>query len=510
MSVCSTQEIRAWEQNSVWFGVPTRLLMENAGSAVARTVFEHVKPPAEVLVFAGVGGKAGDGFVAARHLDSLGYTVKVFLVYRRENVQHPDAKENLEVLLNIGVPVIEDYNRWLDKVPEKTDVLIDALLGTGFKPPLREPYRTVIEKLNKIKAKLRVAIDVPSGVDADTGEADSAFKADVTVCMDCVKKGLLSRRAQTFSGKIVVAPIGIPRAAKLYVGPGDYRVFLPRYRESAHKGVHGRVMVVGGSSEFVGAPWLAALSSLYGGVDLVYLAAPAPVLSSSISPEIIPIKLHGERLVEAHVERLVNEIVSKRVHVLVLGPGAGRREETINFFCKLYEKLTHSEHVSLLGIVVDADALYSSAQCLGHLQEVGRRHNVILTPHLGELKRLLGREIADTLERRIEASKEAAKKTNSVVLLKGAIDVIASPNGKIKLNRTGTAQMTVGGTGDVLAGLVAAFLARGATPFYAAALAAFVNGLAGERVVKNVGRVTPMLLIEWLPRVQKELEESNI
>ncbi|HIC99349.1 MAG TPA: hypothetical protein EYP08_06915 [Pyrodictiaceae archaeon] len=138
-------------------------------------------------------------------------------------------------------------------------------------------------------------------------------------------------------------------------------------------------MVVGGSSEFVGAPWLAALSSLYGGVDLVYLAAPAPVLSSSISPEIIPIKLHGERLVEAHVERLVNEIVSKRVHVLVLGPGAGRREETINFFCNLYEKLTHLEHVSLLGIVVDADALYSSAQCLGHLQEVGRRYNVILT-----------------------------------------------------------------------------------------------------------------------------------
>jgi len=145
MSVCSTQEIRAWEQNSVWFGVPTRLLMENAGSAVARTVFEHVKPPAEVLVFAGVGGKAGDGFVAARHLDSLGYTVKVFLVYRRENVQHPDAKENLEVLLNIGVPVVEDYNRWLDSVPEKTDVLIDALLGTGFKPPLREPYRTNLE-----------------------------------------------------------------------------------------------------------------------------------------------------------------------------------------------------------------------------------------------------------------------------------------------------------------------------------------------------------------------------
>ena len=510
MNVCSVREIRAWEQNSVWFGVSTRLLMENAGSTVARIVHEHVKPPAEVLVFAGVGGKAGDGFVAARHLDSLGYTVKVFLVYRREYVQHLDAKENLDILFNIGVQVIEDYNRWLDKVPEETDVLIDALLGTGFKPPLREPYRTIIEKLNKIRAKLRVAIDVPSGVDADTGEADNAFKADVTVSMDCVKKGLLNRQAQTFSGKVVVAPIGIPRAAKLYVGPGDYRMFLPRYKEGAHKGAHGRVMVVGGSLEFVGAPWLAALSSLYGGVDLVYLAAPTPVLSNIISPEIIPIRLHGERLVEAHVEKLVNEIISKRVHVLVLGPGAGRCKETINFFCKLYKELTYMEHVSLRGIVIDADALHSSAQCLEYLQEISKRYNVILTPHIGELRKLLGREIPDTLEQRVEASKEVAKKTNSIVLLKGAIDVIVSPNGQIKLNRTGTPQMTVGGTGDVLAGLVAAYLARGATPFYAAALAAFVNGLAGERVAKNVGRVTPMLLVEWLPRVQKELEESNI
>jgi len=509
MNVCSTQEIRAWEQNSVWFGVPTRLLMENAGNAVARAVYERVKPPAEVLVFAGVGGKAGDGFVAARHLDSLGYTVKVFLVYRKENIRHSDARENLKTLLSTGIPVVEDYSRWIDKIPEETDVLIDALLGTGFKPPLREPYRTIINKLNKIKAKLKVAIDVPSGVDADTGVVDGAFKADVTVSMDCAKKGLLDGQAQEFVGKVIVAPIGIPRAAKVYVGPGDYRVFSPRYREGAHKGVHGRVMVVGGSSEFVGAPWLAALSSLYAGVDLVYLAAPTPVLSNIINPEIIPVRLSGERLVEAHVEKLISEINAKRIHVLVLGPGAGRHEETVNFFCKLYEELVRIEYTSLRGIVVDADALYSCALCPEQLQRVSKRYDIVLTPHLGELRRLLGREIPDILEHRIEASREAAKKINAVVLAKGAIDVIVSPNGQIKLNRTGSPQMTVGGTGDVLAGLVAAFLARGANAFYAAALAAFINGLAGERVVSDIGRVTPMLLIEWLPRILKELEESN-
>ena len=509
MNICSTQEVRAWEQNSVWLGVPTKLLMENAGSAVARTVYERIKPPAKVLIFAGVGGKAGDGFVAARHLDSFGYIVKVLLVYRKENIRHPDAKENLKTLFNIGVPVVEDYSRWIDEIPEETDVLIDALLGTGFKPPLREPYRTIIDKLNKIKAKLKVAIDVPSGVDGDTGAVDVAFKADVTVSMDCVKKGLLGKQAQGFVGEIVVASIGIPRAAKVYVGPGDYRVFSPRYREGAHKGVHGRVMVVGGSLEFVGAPWLAALSSLYAGVDLAYLAAPTPVLSNIISPEIIPVRLYGERLVETHVEKLISEINTKRVHALVLGPGAGRHEETVNFFCKLFEELARVEHASLRGIVVDADALYSCTLCREQLQRVGKRYEVVLTPHLGELRRLLEREIPNTLEHRIEASREAAKKINAVVLAKGAIDVIVSPNGQMKLNKTGSPQMTVGGTGDVLAGLVAAFLARGASAFYAAALAAFINGLAGERVASSIGRVTPMLLIEWLPRTLKELEESN-
>jgi len=509
MNICSTQEIRAWEQNSVWFGVPTKLLMENAGNAVARIVYERVKPPAEVLVFAGVGGKAGDGFVVARHLDALGYKVKVFLVYRKENIQHPDAKENLKILLNTGVPIVEDYSRWLNEIPEETDVLIDALLGTGFKPPLREPYRTIIDKLNKVRAKLKVAIDVPSGVDADTGFVDDAFKADITVSMDCIKRGLLSSQAQEFTGRVVVAPIGIPRAAKIYVGPGDYRVFLPRYRREAHKGVHGRVMVVGGSSEFVGAPWLTALSSLYVGVDLVYLAAPTPVLSTIISPEIIPVKLNGERLTKAHVEKLVSEIGSKRVHVLVLGPGAGRHNETAYFFCRLYEELVRIEHISLRGIVVDADALHAYTLCPEYLQRASKRYNVVLTPHLGELRRLLGREIPDTLEHRIESSKEVARKTGATVLLKGAVDVIASPNGQIKLNRTGNPQMTVGGTGDVLAGLVAAFLARGASALYAAALAAFINGLAGERLANAIGRVTPMLLIEWLPRVLKELEESN-
>ncbi len=494
-ATCTTQEMRAWEINSQSLGVPTRLLMENAGAAVARVVAEQ--RPKSVSIVAGTGGKAGDGFVAARHLAAMGINVRVYLVYRRENIKHPDAVDALRALEASGVEVNEDYWRWgcssdwLD-----ADIIIDAMLGTGLRGEVRSPYREIINQLNAAGAT-RVAIDVPSGLDPDTGRVHgAAVKAHLTVTMHCVKRGLVEGEGPRYAGRIIVANIGLPRDAWLYIGPGDLEVLAPRRREWARKGEAGRVLVVGGSAEFHGAPWIAALAAFYAGADLVYLAAPEPVFATIHSPEVIPVRLQGQRLRINHVEEL--EAHLERVDAVLVGPGLGLHPETSVAARLIVKKAVEKGKI----IVIDADALKAlkngetprdTIEGLGGLG--------ILTPHAGEASLLLGGVKLETLEDRVAVAQRIAEMLDAHVILKGRVDVVAHPDGSYRLNRTGTPDMTAGGTGDVLAGVTAGLAAETRDAKRASILAPYVTGLAGEKAVEEWGRAAPTLLIREVSRI---------
>ena len=495
-SRCTTREMRAWEVNSAALGVPTRLLMENAGASVARFVYEEYKPR-RVHIVAGTGGKAGDGFVAARHLAAYGVEVRVYLVHRRQLVHHPDAIDALRALEASGVDVHEDYWRWGEgKDWLNADVVIDALLGTGVRGEVRRPYSDVIEALNESGAKI-VSIDVPSGIDPDTGRVlGVAVKADATITMHCVKRGLVEGEGAKHAGRVIIANIGVPRDAWLYIGPGDLEVYTPRRREWARKGEAGRVLVVGGSAEFYGAPWIASLAAFYSGADLVYLAAPEPVFSTIYSPEVIPVKLGGQRLRISHVEEL--EPYLDRADAVLVGPGIGLHRETLVAARLITKKAIEKGKI----VVIDADGLKALASHETQRDRIDALNGAaVLTPHLGEASLLLGERIGDSLEARIDAAQKLSRKFEAYVVLKGRVDVVAFPDGGYRLNRSGTPDMTAGGTGDVLAGVAVGLAAQARSPKIAAILAPYVTGLAGERSVEEYGRAAPTLLLREVSRI---------
>jgi hydroxyethylthiazole kinase-like uncharacterized protein yjeF len=494
----SVLETRIVEMNTVGMGIPLIRLMEAAGKSVADTITSRITPKeaGSVVVLMGRGGNGGDSLVAARYLDSRGYSVTVVPAYRPELISSPDTRANYEIVSRIGTIRIMMPG---DTSPLKdAGVIVDGLLGTGVRGELREPIKSMVEEANNSKAKLRVAIDTPTGVDPDTGEIHGlAFKADVTVTFHDVKKGLL--KAKYYTGEIIVANIGIPREAAIYVGPGDVAYRLPGRPRDAHKGSSGRVVIVGGSYSYTGAPSLAGLAALKAGVDLSFIITPEPVRSiiASYSPELITIPYAAKNLSLDVLEEVEKQIESLRPHVVVVGPGLGRRPETLEAARKLLSWLIEKEYY----IVIDADALKSFK-----IGEISFNGKAILTPHRGEFSTLTGVKLTGDPREDTNIVKDAAGKLKAVILLKAPIDII-SDGSRFKLNRTGNPYMAIGGTGDVLTGITAAFLARTRDPFTAAYIAAYVNGLAGDLLLHRGEHVSPTNIIGILDKVlSKPLE----
>lgn len=492
MRTLSSDEVRAADINSVFWGVSTRLLMENAGAGVARVIKELTSgKPCSVAVVAGTGGKAGDSFVAARHLAGEDYEVHVYLVSKL--VRHEDARENLEILKNQHNVLIRDYKpgTYLDY-----DVVIDGLLGIGVRGAPKDIYADAIRAINSSRG-VKVAIDVPSGLDPDTGEVPGdVVRADVTATLVAPKPGLL--KTPDVVGKLIIINIGLPPNALRVVGPGDVEVWFKRKDVKAKKGDGGRILVITGSKEFVGAPWLTALGAWAAGADLVYLAAPEYVLKSRFSPEIIGLPLEGDYLTKDSVKEVMGVI--KKADVVVSGPGLSVREE-IREFVKALLAVTREVRKPL---VLDADALkLASGEDFTGIEAV-------MTPHLGEAAALIGVEPGlliseDTVETRISVAKNIVERYKATVILKGYVDVIMSPEGDFKIRSgVGHQDMSCGGTGDVLTGLVATSLARAKNPFRAASIATFVNAVAGELAYLVDGRSSPTNILKYIPQVLKD------
>jgi len=488
----TSREMKAIEMNAEYLGVSKLQMMENAGAAVAREIAQRFSPNTTgVAVYAGIGGNGGDGFVAARHLAAMGFDVVVVLVGRPEEISNEAARTNWRALASMSESVKVEVAHDSSQIPElKADVLIDALLGTGAKGALRPPILQAVQTLNRAEG-FKISVDVPTGVEPDTGAVgNTAFRADLTITFHREKRGL--SEAGAYVGELKVAGIGVPREAESHVGPGD--VFLARVLRAtgSHKGDFGRLLVVGGSDVFSGAPALVALAALRTGVDLVYVAAPRETAHdiSSIPPDLITLKLDGKHLNPSNLPQLREYV--KRADAVVVGPGLGLHNETI----EAVEALLDLAEESRKPLLLDADGLKAFAK-------LGKRLLVplVFTPHTGEYQILTGERPPTALHEKVEHVRQRASKLDATILLKGHVDVI-SDGRRTKLNLTGNPGMTVGGTGDVLAGIIGGLMAQGIDTFTAAAAGAFVNGAAGDFVADDIGyHMTASDLIERIPRV---------
>ncbi len=487
----TSREMRALEINAGYFGVPRLLLMENAGHAVASEVASRFKPTKSVAIFCGLGGNGGDGFVAARHLLSLGFKVIVIIAGKVRDITDASTQANWEALqfLRDAIIVHEIYDSSL--IPKiDADIIIDALLGTGTKGTLRPPIVQLVKHINGTEA-YRVAVDVPTGIDSDTGEVlGEAVKANLTITFHKTKTGL--EKAKKHVGSLIVKDIGLPEEFEKLAGPGDVlAVTRPRPSES-HKGDFGRLLIIGGSETYSGAPALVALAALRTGVDLVYVAAPEKTAQalSSMSPDLITVKLEGGRLNERNLSDLKAYV--ERVDAVAFGPGLGLHAETR----RTVKEVVNIVEAAGKPLLLDADALKAFADCKRKLKVP-----MVLTPHPGEYAVLTGSRLAEGLQAKVSEVQKTAAGLGAVILLKGAVDVV-SDGRRVKLNYTGNPSMTVGGTGDVLSGIVAAFLAQRVEPFEAAVAGAFVNGAAGDFVFEETGpHMVATDLITWIPQI---------
>jgi NAD(P)H-hydrate epimerase len=456
----TARRMAAVDANAAALGVPRKQLMESSGHAVARVV-RDVAPgdDAEVAIVAGRGNNGGDAFVAARFLD--GFDVQVSLLGRPETISTGIARENWDALVDAEYDTrIVGDSRDLDL--GRPDVVVDAMLGTGVTGALREPEASAARAIDALDATV-VAVDVPSGVDADTGTAAGvAVDADHVVTFHDEKPGLANLDAT-----VHVADIGIPAAAETFAGPGDL-LSLGRDPQS-HKGDHGEVLVVGGGP-YTGAPALSAQAALRAGADLVRVACPRSVAREiqGYSENLIVLPFEGETLAPDHVDALVDR--ANDHDVVVFGPGLGSATETLSAveaFLAAYDGRA----------VVDADALQV-------VPDVDTEATLVCTPHQGELRKMGGSTAEAWRERRTLVAAFAGD-LGHTLLVKGAYDVVADGH-ETRVNRTGNPGMTVGGTGDVLAGVTGALLCT-QEPLDAATIGAYVNGRAGDLVVGERG-----------------------
>ncbi|BFI76379.1 NAD(P)H-hydrate dehydratase [Sulfurisphaera ohwakuensis] len=484
-----TKRMRAIEINSEALGIPTLLLMENAGRSVKDEILARIKPN-NAVIFVGHGGKGGDGLVTARHLAGEGVKVKVIIL--GEN-KHRDAVFNYNAILDMDYSIEINEIKDLEELkPVEADVLVDAMLGTGFRGKPREPFATAIRVFNESKG-FKVSIDLPSGIDADTGEAPGEYvKPDLVVTFHDMKKGLLR-----YNFNVIVKKIGIPPEAEIYVGPGDVVASIKKRDYKSKKGDNGRVLVIGGSYTFTGAPTLSALAALRTGADLVYVASSEDTakIIAGYSPDLITIKLSGKNISPNNLEELKPWI--DRADSVIIGPGMGLSEETIEASKMIVNYLMEKNKPA----VIDADALKA-------ISGYKLYPNAVITPHAGEFKIFFKEETEKDIRKRITQVVAKAKECNCVVLLKGYVDII-SDGMEFRLNKTGNPGMTVGGTGDTLTGIVGTFLAQKLSPFDAAAIGVFVNSLSGTLAYSELGpHITPSDILNKIPIVLNDPIES--
>lgn len=508
MKLLSTAQMRALDRHAIDdLGIPGIVLMEHAGEAVVEVargmVYDHHGP---VVVLCGKGNNGGDGLVVARLLHDEGFPVRVVLPFVPDTLS-PDARLMFDRAMERGVPITETI---ADIELAEAGVVVDALLGTGVTGPVYGVLAELITRTNALRAGRGVlAVDLPSGVDADSGQVPGvAIQAAVTVTLAAPKPCLVLYPAAALAGRWSVAEIGFPPdvvAAWSAVGEIPERAqaasWLPKRPLTAYKGSVGTALLIAGSFGMTGAAAMAATAAYRSGVGLVRLALPASLVATlnATLTEVVfrPMPaIAAGTLGFAAVARLLGE--ADQVQATLIGPGLSRHPGTQNAVRRLVAAWPGS-------LVVDADALTAMAGHDAHWQ--ARKAPTVITPHPGEMARLLGEPTSALEQNRLATAVAAARRFNAVTVFKGTPAVIASPDGRAFVNPTGTPVLAVAGTGDVLAGTITALIAQGVAPLDAAVLGTYAGGRAAEMLTAEMGMhgITALDLLESLPYAFREL-----
>ena len=493
MKVVTTQQMREIDQQTIeQIGIPGAVLMEHAGTAVVRAIHQHFPECQRIAVIVGKGNNGGDGLVVARQLAHAGQPIQILLVSPPESFAG-DALTNLQIAQNLDLPITlilsEDELELAKSQIAAADLIVDSIFGTGLRGGVRGFIGDIIRCINETGEPV-VAIDLPSGLAADTGIAEGAcIQATYTVTMGLPKRGNLIHPGATFTGKLDVADIGFPSsvidAQDIQINwtqPSDAARILPSRPTHSHKGTYGRVFVAAASTGMTGAAALTSAGALRVGAGLVTLGVPKslnPILEVKFTEGMtLPLPETAEGSLALEAKSHIIEAVERTKSVLAIGPGLSQHPETVALVHSLIRE-------SDTPTVIDADGINAIAKSKEILSSLSPQ--TVLTPHPGEMARLIGGTV-ESLERdRIGIAQEFATTHNVTLALKGAPTVVAFGNGEVWINSTGNAGMATGGMGDVLTGLIAGLIAQGVSACDAAVLGVYLHGLAGDIVAESIG-----------------------
>ncbi len=486
--ICTAAQMRSVDSMAIEEGISGIVLMENAAISVVLEIEKRFDiKNTSFAVFCGKGNNGGDGFAIARHLFNKGGEVYVYLTSGNEFAG--DAFTNYRIIKNLGITVLNtDSEDYLKGYIKSADCVIDAVLGTGISGEPKGMAAQVISAINKY-AKYVVAVDIPSGVNSDSGEVfGEAVRADVTVTFAAYKRGMFLYPAAYYMGELVLADISIPPLVKelkcgncfLIKGEGVKRVF-PKRCDNSHKTDYGRLMIVGGSVGMAGAVAMAAKAAMRMGAGLVTAAVPMSV-NNIIQEKIdevmtLPLPEEGGRIARNAAERLARR--ANMCDAVLLGNGMGTSESVIEFMREFLPRLT-------VPVIIDADGIFALSKCEGLLEKVKVR--VILTPHSQEMGYLTGLTAEEVEKKRFSLTKDYAEQNGVTLILKGHHSIITAPDGIQAVNNTGNSGLATAGSGDVLAGMIAALVARGETPFDAAVSGVYLHGKAGDEAAFEKGK----------------------
>lgn len=508
--VLTAAQTQALDRETEARGVPVAELMERAGLAVARAALALAGGGygRRAVVVAGKGNNGGDGLVAARHLARSGMRVRVHILLEDpgSGLRQP-ALTNFHRMVEADVPWHTFSQERLERDLARADVAVDAIFGTGFRGHPEGEHATAIEALNAGGAAV-VAVDIPSGVEGDTGAVRGpAVRAAVTVALGAPKAGDVLFPGAAHAGVLEVADIGFPedllKSDVLLVQPEDVAGLLPERGPDDHKRRSGVVLVVAGSRRMTGAPRLVARGAYRAGAGLLQVAVPQGILpvvqSGVVEATFLPLPEGASGSPAAAAWEVLEERLEDFGAVAV-GPGLSTDDDTPELVRRLVAE-------SPVPVVVDADALNAFAGRAGELSR--RRADAVLTPHTGEFARMFGMRAEEVLDDRVGFVRKAAAETGAVVLLKGSRTLVALPDGEVRVNPTGTPVLATGGTGDVLTGMIATYLARGLPSSDAPTLAAYLHGVAGQVAGEVAGEGTVAWdVAEAIPAAVRRLQEQ--
>ena len=504
--ILTTQQMGYAEKNSASYGVSLSELMDNAALSLSHeiTKIAYKRSFKNILILAGSGNNGGDGLVCANTLLSNSLNVRIILVQGSPKSELAKAAmsrldKNAEIIPASGATELTEW----------ADIIVDAVFGTGFHGSLPNEIKPLFKMVSESKA-VKIACDLPSGVNAKNGQvSDGTVKCDYTVCFHALKLGLLLSPAKEFCGEITTHDIGIPNQAEDF----DFEIekldttlvksFLPPRPNNAHKGTFGNLLCVCGCSGYRGAAAISTLAALRTGVGLVNLCTVDEVISSLSSSiyEATYTRLESENgfISCDNADKIVE--LSKGSSALLLGCGLGKNAHTISLVKEMVERAE-------IPIIIDADGINCLCENINVLKNT--KAKIILTPHIAEFSRLLGISVSEFLENRFDLVRQFSSEYNVTVLSKSTQSIAASSDcKKVYLSDTGNSALSKGGSGDMLAGMTASFVAQGIEPISACAIAQFVLGISAERLSKSMSRrsVIARDILDVLPFVLKEIED---